>query len=104
MLECLGPFRDLVVSTFKSRARLEAENLILRHQLSVYRRAAPRRPRLTNLDRLVFIWLYRVYPGVVNAVTVIRRERLVRWPPRGLSGAARGAEACPVARAGAQKL
>jgi transposase InsO family protein len=79
MLDCLRLLRDLVVSTFKLRARLEVENIVLRHQLSVLQRAAPRRPRLTNLDRLVFVWLYRMYPGVVNVVTVIRPETLVRW-------------------------
>lgn len=79
MLNCLRLFEDLVVSTFKLRARLEVENIVLRHQPSVLQRAAPRRPRLTNLDRLVFVWLYGVYPGVVNVVTVIRPETLVRW-------------------------
>ena len=48
MLNCLRLFEDLVVSTFKLRARLEVENIVLRHQLSVLQRAAPRRPRLTN--------------------------------------------------------
>jgi hypothetical protein len=41
----------------KSRRRLEAEILLLRHQLNILRRKAPRRTRLTNADRLAFVWL-----------------------------------------------
>jgi hypothetical protein len=38
-------------SRFKRRARLEAENLLLRQQLIVLRRKSPRRVWLWNLDR-----------------------------------------------------
>jgi len=44
----------VLVSPFKSRSRLEAENAALRHQLMVLRRKVPGRVRLTNSDR----WLY----------------------------------------------
>jgi len=37
------------------RARLEAENLLLRQQLVVLRRKSPRRLRLRNVDRLLFM-------------------------------------------------
>ena len=43
-------------SQFTRRARLEAENLILRQQLIVLRRQHPRRARLWNIDRLLFVW------------------------------------------------
>jgi len=55
---------DLLVSMVKPRARLEAENVVLRYQLNVLRRTAPKRPKLTNLDRLIFVWLYQLFPGV----------------------------------------
>lgn len=55
---------DLLVSMVKPRARLEAENVVLRYQLNVLRRTAPKRPKLTNLDRLIFVWLYHLFPGV----------------------------------------
>ena len=44
---------------FKSRTRLEAEVLILRHQVNVLRRTAGQRPRLTAWDRLVFVEAHR---------------------------------------------
>jgi len=46
-------------SRLKSQARLEAENIILRQQVIVLSRKAPSRVRLRNIDRLIFVWLYR---------------------------------------------
>ena len=47
-------------SRFTQRARLEAENLLLRQQLVVLRRKSPTRVRLWNIDRLRLVWLYRL--------------------------------------------
>ena len=70
-------------SLLKSRRRLQAENLVLRHQVNILRRRAPVRIRLSNLNRLVFVWLYRLCPTVVDAVAIIRPETLIRWHRRG---------------------
>jgi hypothetical protein len=67
----------------KSRRRLEAENLVLRHQVNILRRRAPRRLWLSRADRLAFVWLYRLCAAVVDAVVVIRPETLIRWHRRG---------------------
>src|SRR5262245_58200319 len=72
-----------LVSLVKSRRRLEAENLVLRHQLNILRRRASRRLRLSNADRLAFVWLYRLCPNVVDAVTSIRPATVVRWHRQG---------------------
>jgi len=69
----------VLVSPFKSKSRLEAENAALRHQVVVLRRMVHRRVRLTNSDRLFFIQLYRWFPSVLKVITVIRPETLVRW-------------------------
>jgi len=69
----------ILVSSFKSKSWLEAENAALRHQVVVLRRMAHRRVRLTNSDRLFFIQLYRWFPSVLKVITVIRPETLVRW-------------------------
>jgi transposase InsO family protein len=37
------------------------------------------RAELTNGDRLLFILLYRWFPSILNAITIIRPETLVRW-------------------------
>ncbi len=64
---------------FKPRTRLCRENLALRHQLAVLRRTAPRRARLRAADRLLFVWLYRLWPGVLKAMTIVRPETVLRW-------------------------
>jgi hypothetical protein len=63
----------------KSKIRLEVENAILRHQLVVLERKIRGRVRLTNSDRLFFIWLYRCFPSMLDALRIIRPETLVRW-------------------------
>jgi hypothetical protein len=49
----------VLASLFRSRAKLEAENLVLRQQINVLRRWMPKRPDLNNTDHLLFVWLYR---------------------------------------------
>jgi hypothetical protein len=51
----------------------------LRHQLIVLRRNVPDRARLTNKDRWFFIQLYRWFPSILQLVTVVQSETLVRW-------------------------
>jgi len=46
-------------SRLKSRASLEAENLVLRQQVIVLSRTPRTRVRLRNIDRLIFVWLYQ---------------------------------------------
>ena len=70
---------------FKSRRRLEAEILVLRHQLNVLQRRAPRRLLLRWVDRALFIWLYRRCPRILDAVTIVRPETVVRWHRMGFA-------------------
>ena len=68
-----------VWSSFQSRERLKAEIVVLRHQLNVLRRRAPKRPRLSGSDRALFVWLYRLFPGIAGAITIIRPETVIGW-------------------------
>jgi hypothetical protein len=63
-----------VRSRLTRRVRLEAENLILRHQLVVLRRKSPRRVKLWNIDRLLFVWSYRLYPLLLDAIIIVQPE------------------------------
>src|ERR1700749_2782665 len=74
----------VLASPFKSKVRLEAENAVLRHQLIVLRRRLHGRVRLTNNDRWSFIQLYRWFPSILQVLTIIRPETLVRWHKAGL--------------------
>src|ERR1700721_339075 len=64
---------------FKSNLRLEAENAVLRHQLIALRRSLHGRVRLTNHDRWFLIQLYRWFPSILQVLTIIQPETLVRW-------------------------
>jgi len=71
---------------FKPRWRLEAEILVLRHQLNIPQRHAPRHQvRLRWVDRALFIWLYRRCPAILNAITIVRPQTVVRWHRKGFA-------------------
>ena len=78
ILHALGMF---VADLFKSRWQLEAENLFLRHQLSIALRCARARPRLRlcGTDRALLIWLTRIWPGLLGMAQVVRPETILRW-------------------------
>src|SRR5262249_22795912 len=61
----------MLCDLFKPRPRLEAETLlILRHQLNVLQQRMPRRRlHLRWIDRALFIWLYRRYPRILDALS-----------------------------------
>jgi hypothetical protein len=68
-----------VAGLLRSRAALQTELLVLRHQLNVLRRRAPKRVAVSNIDRLVFAGLYRLAPEVLDAVKILKPETIIRW-------------------------
>jgi hypothetical protein len=70
-------------SCLRSRARLQAEFPVLRQQVLILGRKSPSRVRLRNLDRVILVWLYRVFPTLLSAITVVKPETVVRWHRRG---------------------
>ena len=76
ILRALGMF---VADLFKSRSRLEAENWFLCHQLNIALRRAPSRLRLRGSDRALFIWLTRLWPGLLGMAQVVQPETILRW-------------------------
>jgi hypothetical protein len=66
-------------SPFKSKLRLEAENTVLRHQLIVLKRPLHSRVWLTDQDRWFLIQLYRWFASILQVLTIVRLETLVRW-------------------------
>jgi hypothetical protein len=71
----LGMF---LADLFKSRARLEAEMLFLRHQLNISLRRAPPRVRLRGSDRALLVWMTRLWPKLLGAVQVVQPETILR--------------------------
>jgi hypothetical protein len=76
ILHTLGMF---IADMFKSRCRLQAENLFLRHQLNVALRRAPSRLRLRGSDRALLIWMTRLWPDLLGMVQVVQPETILRW-------------------------
>ena len=75
----------MLCDCFKSRQQLEAEIVVLRHQLNILQRQAARRPHLRWADRALFIWLYRRCPRILHAITIVRPETVVRWHRMGFA-------------------
>src|SRR2546430_9850493 len=79
MIALFWLFLAVSVSPFKSKNRLAAENAALRHQLIVLQRRVRGRAQLPNGDRLFLVQLYRWFPSVLKAITIIRPETLLHW-------------------------
>jgi transposase InsO family protein len=83
MIALLCFVQAMLALPFKSKMRLEAENAVLRHQLIVLRRKVRGRAQLTNNDRWFFVQLYRWFPSILQVLTIIRPDILVRWHQAG---------------------
>jgi len=76
VLHSLGMF---IVDLFKSRCRLEAENLFLRLQLGIAMRRAPPRLRLRGSDRALLVSMIRLWPSLLSAAQVVQPEAILSW-------------------------
>jgi hypothetical protein len=75
----LQPGLVALVLLFRSRVSLEAEILILRHQLNIQRRHQPKKPSFSAMDRLIFVGLYRLVPNAIKALTTVKPDTVIRW-------------------------
>ena len=83
MFAVLHALGMLVGDLFKSRARLEAEILLLRHQLNLALRHAPPRVRLHGGDRAFMVWMIRLWPSLLEVVQIVQPETVLRWQRAG---------------------
>src|SRR2546422_220258 len=65
----------LLASTFQTRAAQQAE-------IAVLQRSSPRRLRLKQADRLLWILLWRLWPGWRRWVYIVKPDTVVRWHRR----------------------
>ncbi len=84
MIALLWLVTGILASPFKSKCRVEAENAALRHQVMVLRRQVRGRIRLTNLDRLFLVQLYRWFPSILRGLAVVQPETVIRWHRAGI--------------------
>jgi len=83
MLKHVRSIVSALARRFRSRAVLELENLALRHQLHVFRRQRPTRPRLSTVDRLLWVWLYRLWPRCLDTIVLVKPATVVQWHRQG---------------------
>jgi hypothetical protein len=76
ILHLLGMY---VANLFKSRRRLEAENLFLRHQLNIALRRRPLRLRLRGSDRALLACMTRMWPSLLGLARVVEPATILRW-------------------------
>jgi hypothetical protein len=77
-LSILRALGMLVADRFKSRGRLQAENLFLRHQLNIALRRALPRPRLRGSDRALLVWMTRICPSLLDLAQAVKPETILR--------------------------
>ena len=78
MLDVLRLLCALIWSRCKSQAARDAETLVLCQQLLILRRSAPKRIELRQSDKLILVWLYRLFPSVLQSVVIVQPETLIR--------------------------
>ena len=83
MIHILRLILTQMVLSLRSRAELQVENLVLRHQIEILKRTAPKRARLTKMDRLLFAWLLRLWPQAAQSIRLVHPKTLVRWHREG---------------------
>lgn len=81
MREAYSLVWSVLVLLFRSRVSLEAEILILRHQLNIQRRHLPKRLTFSAMDRLIFVGLYRLVPNTIKALTIVKPDTVIRTGP-----------------------
>jgi hypothetical protein len=77
MATILSAVVSIFVFRFRSRAALELKLIALQHQLAVLHRQRPGRPQLSSLDRLLWVWLYRIWPQVIDAMVLVKLTTVV---------------------------
>ena len=79
MVTFLRLLASFVADLFKSRRRLEAEILCLRHQLNIALRRRPSRLPLRGSDRALLVWMTRLWPSLLGTIQVVEPATILRW-------------------------
>jgi putative transposase len=67
---------------FLEPAAVALENLALRHQLGVLERSV-RRPRLARWDRILWVWLSRIWPSWRSSLVIVQPATVLAWHRQG---------------------
>jgi putative transposase len=81
MLIVIGLWTFLRVM-FCGSATIALENLALRHQLAVLQRS-DRRPRLSRWDRILWVWLSRLWTSWRSSLVIVQPATVLAWHRQG---------------------
>jgi len=84
MLALLEAVVGALLAALRPRASLVAENLVLRQQLAILRRATPR-PRLRPIDRALWVVVCRLWSRWSDALAIVRPATVIVWHRRGFA-------------------
>ena len=73
----------VIADLLQSRTALEAELLVLRHQVNVLRRACPKKLPFISIDRLILAGVCRLFPNVYDSLAIVRPDTVIRWQSTG---------------------
>jgi len=73
---------ELARSLFKSKQDLILENLILRQQLTIYKRR-DKKPKIENIDRMILVWMSKLFSNWKSALVVVKASTLIGWHKKG---------------------
>jgi hypothetical protein len=84
MLTILEAIVGALLAALRPRASLVAENLVLRQQLAILRRANPR-PRLRPIDRAFWVVVSRVWSRWADSLAIVRPATVIARHRRGFA-------------------
>lgn len=82
MIKWLRILVGALLSACRTQRSLAMENLVLRQQLAIAKKKHPR-PRLTDTDRLFWVWVSRLWPRWRDALHIVQPETVIRWHRNG---------------------
>src|SRR5438105_4702937 len=83
MLIVLSAVFSMLGSLFRSRAALALEHIALRHQIGVLKRSARKRVKLTPADRLLWVFLSRVWVDWRSSLNIFKPATAIAWHRKG---------------------
>jgi hypothetical protein len=67
-----------ITTLFRSHLAMQMELIALRHQVAVYQQSISR-PKLQSANRLLWVWLSRLWPGWQQALEFVQPRTVIAW-------------------------
>jgi len=78
----LKAFLQSLYSIINPYIDLALENIVLRQQVTAFKKENPR-PKLTNFDRVLWVFIRRSWKRWKNALIFVKPETVIRWHRKG---------------------